>query len=69
MRAIALDLENAQVGLLGAALQIERRVDLLLLRQRLLEALLVLFLIDPTEVTQNTVSRGSSKRKPNLTQE
>ena len=47
---IALDLENAQVGLLGAALQIERRLELLLLRLRLFQPLLVLFLIDAAEI-------------------
>ena len=48
--AIALDLENAQLGLLGAALQIERRLELLLLRLRLFQPQLVLFLIDAAQI-------------------
>jgi len=48
--AIALDLENAQLGPLGAALQIEGGLELLDLGDRLLEAQRVLFLIDSAEI-------------------
>ena len=50
VRPIALDLENSQLGLLGTALQIERRLELFLLRLRLLHPLLVLFLIDAAQI-------------------
>ena len=50
MRAVTLDLEDAQVCLRGLALQIEGRDELFLLRLRLLQPLLVLFLIDTAEV-------------------
>jgi hypothetical protein len=48
--AIALDLENAQIGLSREALEIERRAKLFLFRLRLLEPLLVLFLIDAAQI-------------------